>query len=166
MTHNADWKALAKIANDLTENSAKFKVGDHVRATSYTDSLQRIHPEICGLVVTSVRYMPAINGVESYWRLNCTGVESNGEISQVEAAESCFKPDYICGNCGESITCGNHDRIWRHVITTDSEDNYLGHKFPVQCPDRKTLASPLGTCDRLKHDHPFDSESCINFVAK
>ena len=77
-----------------------FTVGDSVKALAYTDCFGKFHPEIRGLVVDDVRFIPEAHGVAAYCRLNCTERRYRSmanDVIRVEAAARFFEKESPCG---------------------------------------------------------------------
>jgi hypothetical protein len=98
----------------------QFTVGDRVKAIGYTDCLGRERAEVRGLVVLSVKHIPAQHGIAAYDRLDCE-LENLGEalanrhklpeIIRVEAASRFFAhedahvpPTCMCGSVLSAVT--------------------------------------------------------------
>jgi hypothetical protein len=80
-----------------------LKVGDIVKALAYTDCFQKSHPEVCGLVVTSIKHIPEAHGIAAYDRLDCELVNLGEALAnrktlpatiRVEAAARFFAHEY------------------------------------------------------------------------
>jgi hypothetical protein len=98
----------------------EFKVGDRVKAIAYADCFGKEKPEIGGLVVLSVKHIPAQHGVAAYDRLDCelanlgealANRHKLPEIIRVEAASRFFAhedahvpPTCMCGSVLSAVT--------------------------------------------------------------
>ena len=98
----------------------EFKVGDKVKAIAYTDCFNKEHAEVRGLVVLSVKHIPAQHGVAAYDRLDCelsnlgealANRHKLPETIRVEAAARFFAhegehvpPTCLCGSVLSAVT--------------------------------------------------------------
>jgi hypothetical protein len=98
----------------------QFQVGDRVKAIAYTDCFGKERAEVNGLVVLSVKHIPAQHGMEAYDRLDCELVNLGEalanrhklpEIIRVEAAARFFAhegdhvpPTCLCGSVLSAVT--------------------------------------------------------------
>jgi hypothetical protein len=119
----------------------EFKVGDKVKAIAYTDCFGKEHAEVGGLIVLSVKHIPAQHGLAAYDRLDCELVNPGEalanrhklqEIIRVEAAARFFAhegqhvpPTCICGSvlsavtftCVRGVDCDARYQLSPHMFT-------------------------------------------------
>ena len=98
----------------------QFKVGDKVKAIAYKDCFGKERAEVRGLVVLSVKHIPAQHGVAAYDRLDCelsnlsealANRHKLPEIIRIEAASRFFAhedahvpPTCLCGSVLSAVT--------------------------------------------------------------